>query len=95
MKSQSKIAAATVAVALLTASFSHASEKDKTVLVNVNQGQYSVTYVCEKQSPTIALSVNNRSIRSDERSSAVAPALVPQTIRVGQGSTVTYFRAER
>jgi len=96
MKSQSKIAGAAIAAALLlTASFSRASDENKTVLVNAGQGQYTVTCVPQDQTPTVALSVNNHSIRSDERAFAPETAVAPQTIRIGQGSTVTYFRPER
>ena len=92
MKSRSKIAGAAIAAALLTAGASYACDENTTVLANSNQGQYSVTYVHE-QTPTIALSVH--ATRSNERSRAAETTVEPQSIRIGQGNSVTYFKPTR
>jgi len=93
MKSPSKISGAAIAAALVTASLSYASDEKKVVLVNSNQGQYNVTYVCEEQTPTVALSVNANP--SKERPRAVETAVVPHSIHIGEGPTVTYFSPAR
>ena len=87
MKSPLKFAAGAGAAALLTASFGHASDSNGTVSVNVGQGQYSVNLPNEEV-PSIALSIYGGSNRYTERTPENA---VPHSIRVGQGSQVTYF----
>jgi hypothetical protein len=95
MKSPLKFAGALIAASLLAASSAFASGDDTVVLVTSGQGQFTVTYVNPAQTPTVALSVTGRSLAAPSGSRAAEKEATPQSIRVGQGPTVTYFAPVR